>query len=505
MKHSKTTLMTVGAISLLAISLAQAKDYGDGLSNFSEAIALDNAQGRHDHWRAVGRMSIEQGEQKQNCTASLIDSRDDSADASGPAYILTSGHCVTRNALNFSYSVPVSGHIDFDYFVGGVANVQRIPLKQIVQATMRGKDLALIELDDSLQSLLDKGIEPLAFADEAPKAGTDLMIVGAPSGHEDAPGLRLSLCPFEGAHDLVESIYTARTAQKHRCKGVAPGSSGGPVLARESNRIMGVLSTSTGGGKEENRCQINAPCEIQDGQPAWSSESNYSSAAIGVQACFSEGRFDTSNAECVLKPALEVTLGTAYVPNPFGRIKHDEQGNIVLPTWSWQFSLDTPFYRYKTTRSASECESPHHYSDALEAKDALINESVGPDAGMHFLCIIGVDSTTQRPAIEVMNKPVVVAMELAAAGPTRMPELKIERSDDGGYTVEPHYSNPQLWVYSFKSGPPGEVQCDDKKGYKPEFGGVKTFSASQLPLQLCSKSYDMSKQASLPRTDLLMP
>jgi hypothetical protein len=105
----------------------------------------------------------------------------------------------------------------------------------------------------------------------------------------------------------------------------------------------------------------------------------------------------------------------------------------------------------------------------------------------------------------MMNKPVIVAMELAPPGPTRMPELKIQRLANGGYDVALYYSSPSLWVYTFKSGAPTEVQCDDPQGYTPEFGTVKSIGASQLPLKLCSKVYEMSRQPSLPRTDLLLP
>ncbi len=505
MKYGNITPIIFALISVITTGLTHADDYGEGRANYSASIALDNAQGRHSHWRAVGRLQVSHTEQKSRCTASLIDSRDRNMDASGPAYILTSGHCVTRDSLNFSSDLPLEGHIDFDYFLGNTERTQRYALKKAVKATMRGADLAIIELDSTLQSLLDKGIEPLKISSDAPIKNMGLMIVGVPSGHEDAPALRLSLCRYEGAEDLVEEVYVFRAFYKHRCAGLAPGSSGSPLLDRQSNRIIGVVSTSTDHAKKENRCQTNAPCEIRNGQPAWSPDTQYSSPTKDLRICFSEGFFNPRDTDCILQSTLQMTLGDAYWPKTYSRIKLDDQGNVVLPAWLWPFSLDKPLYRYKTTRTPSECESPHHYSSALDATEGLIDDPVGPAPGMHLLCIIGVDYPSQPPAREMMNKPVVVAMELAPPGPTRMPELKIERLASGGYDVTPYYSSPSLWVYTFKSGTPAEVQCDDPQGYTPEFGTLKSIGAAQLPLKLCSKVYDMSRQPSLPRTDLLLP
>lgn len=504
MQH-RTAAYVFAMITLLSAHMVQARDYGEGGANRSPAIALDNAQRRHEHWRAIGRLHVDQASQRSRCTGALIDSRDGATHAAGPAYILTSGHCATRHSLNFTRDTLVQGHIDFDYFLGNMHRTQRHELKQIVRATMRGADLALIELKTPLQELLDLGIEPLKLSPRPPTDGTDLMVVGAPSGHESAPGLRLSLCAYEGEEDLVEEVFVFRGFYKHRCAGIAPGSSGSPLLDRRSNRIVGVLSTSTGLAKEENRCQTNAPCEIKTGQPAWSADTQYSSPAMGLQSCFVRGQFNPDAQGCILRSTLEMTLGEDYSPNTYQRITLDRQGNPVFPTWSWPFSLDTPMYRYKATRSATECESPHYYSDAADAANTLIDDPVGPEAGMHFLCIIGVTSQAQRPAREMMKTPVVIAMELAPAGPTRMPELTIDRLNDGGYRVTPYFSTPSLWVYTFKSGAPDTVRCDEQEGYTPHFEGAKTFEASELPIKLCSKAHDLSKQASLPRTDLLEP
>ncbi len=505
MKNFTHALCSVALISLMAAGIAQANDYGQGQENYSAAIPLDNAQNRHAPWRAVGRLQPGKETPGIYCSASLIDSRDGGPIASGPAYILTSGHCVSRDGMNISSDIPLDGHIDFDYFLGNLQNTERYGLKGLVRATMRGADLAIIELDASLQSLLDKGIEPLSISPHPAGKGMNLLIVGVPSGHEDAPALRLSACPLEGNADVLEDVYVFRGFHRHRCQGVAPGSSGSPVLDRVSNQIVGVLSTSTRGVRGENRCQPNAPCEINNGQPVLSPDTSYASPAVGLKTCFSQGVFNPLDIECTLQSTLRMTLGASYSPNPYSRVTVDDQGRSVLPTWSWPFSLDTPFYRYKTVRTPTECESPHHYSNARGATQALIDDRVGPEAGLYFLCIIGVDSPAQRPAQEMMNKPVIVAMEIAPPGPTRMPELAIERIADGGYKVTPYYSNPTLWVYTFKSGPVEAVQCDDPEGYIPEFDEVVIIEATPSPMKLCSKAYDMASQASSPRTDLLLP
>lgn len=125
MKYRKYALLSIAFLSVIATGISQANDYGQGQENFSNAIPLDNGQDRHSHWRAVGRLQVSKAK-SGHCTASLIDSRNGSPDASGPAYILTSGHCFNENSLNISSDTPLDGHIDFDYFLGNMENTERM-------------------------------------------------------------------------------------------------------------------------------------------------------------------------------------------------------------------------------------------------------------------------------------------------------------------------------------------------------------------------------------------
>ncbi|MFJ3482635.1 trypsin-like serine peptidase [Pseudomonas sp. NPDC090202] len=491
-------------LSLVAATTTCATDYAQGLKNLSAPIALDNAQGQYNHWRSIGRLQMSEEQPEASCTAWLLDSRDSNDQASGPAYVATSGHCVIKDALNVAADVPMDGHIDFDYFLGNLQNTRRYTVKKASGASLRGVDIAIIELDAPLQDLLDIGIEPLKISTETPMTGMDLMIVGNPSGHADAPGLRLSTCALDSIKDFVEGIYVSRAAQKNLCLGIAPGSSGSPVLDRHSNRVIGIIGTTTRNTREESRCYFNTPCEINDGEAVWSAESNYSSPVTGLQSCFKQGRFDPSDTHCPLQPVRHMTVDDETVPISFSRITVDEHGNDVIPTWSFAFSLDTPFYRYKIVRSPSACIIPTGYSDAIASTDAHIDDPIGPTPGMHMLCIIGVESQEQRPAAEMMNKPFIVSVELVEAGPSRLPWLAIERVADG-YQVTPQHAEPWFFLYAFKAGAPDETDCDDQKGYAQEDGEPLKFATAQLPVKLCSIVVDLSMQRSAPRTDLLEP
>jgi hypothetical protein len=498
-------LCAIGA-TLLALSItchAQVQDYGQGQENLAPPLLLANSQGQNDHWKGIGRLQLNPQYPHAYCTASLIDSRGDATLASGPAYVLTAGHCISFNSLNVIKHPASDGHIDFNYFHDTVQGQKRYTLKQVNWSSLRGLDMAIIELDASLQTLIDAGIEPLKLSDAVPATGHELLIVGAPTTYPEN-ALRLSTCRHVSTENLVEHPAIFRSFYKNHCQGLKPGSSGSPLLDRSSNTILGVVSTSTEGSLEENRCFENAPCELKNGQPHWAPGSNYSSPTNFLPKCFINGQFEPDASGCDLLPSATMSPKGPQVIRYYRRAKQGADGQPVLPTWKTQFGLDTPFYRYKAVRDPLLCTNPDFYSQALPIESAFIDEPIGPETGMHLLCIIGVDTQEQRPTWPMMKYPLIMAVELAIPGPTRAPKIDIRKQADGGYSVALHFSSPTLSAYEYKVGTPSETCCEEAQGYARTFEDLQ-FSASQLPLRLCTKAIDMTGQRSVPQEDLMRP
>lgn len=471
-------------------------DLGEGMTPEAGSRVLLNADGLHDRWNGIGRLQLHEESPGAQCTATLIDTREGKREGDAPAYVLSSAHCVSFDSLNITVDEPSGGHVDFNYFHDTAGKHLRHAVKQISWSSLRGRDLAIIELDTSLQTLIDAGINPLRLADKTPDIGDDVLIVGAPTQYEEK-GLRLSACNLVSREALIEHPMVYRHFYKDDCPGLKPGSSGSPLLDRRSNQVLAILATSTAMAQEENRCFENAPCEVREGQPHWAPASNYSHPVDTLAQCFVDGWLVPEAEGCDLPSTVSITLKN-YGIRYFKRIKDDASGNPVLPTWKLAFDLNTSFYRHKTVRDPQQCASPHHYSQALIAKDALIDEPVGTEPGLYVLCILGVDSEKQPPSLPLINNPMMIAMEIAQPGPTRTPVLDIGKDDVGGYRVQWQYSHPGLSGYEYKLG----ADCDDTTGYQRILDTL-LIGPDKLPVALCSRAIDMSGQRSAPREDLL--
>ena len=500
----KTHCLTATSATLCVLLLSascHAMDYGEGHANLAPIALLDNNQGQHGHWKAIGRLQPYKQHKTSYCSAALIDTRGALSDTSGPAYVLTSGHCIAYSALNVKTNLPSNGHIDFNAFHDTTTHTQRYNLKKVNWSSMRGTDIAIVELDANLQTLIDNGITPLQLASAQPQTNDPLLVVGIPSGYEQE-ALRLSVCSHVSTEQLLEQPGLLRHAEKNHCKGLKPGSSGSPVLERHSNKLVAVLATSTVDSLEENRCFENTPCEIKNGQPLWAPDSNYSSPVVFLNQCFANGRFEPTTEGCDLLPTVTLSMKNPQAYRYYHRVHHDDLGQPVLAGWNLAFALDTPVYRYKTVRDAQLCENPDNYSPAIEIDGAYINDLIGPEPGIYLLCVIGIDSAAQQPTWPMMKHPLVFATEIAQPGPTRAPQLDIRRKDDGGYRVVLHYSNPVLSAYRYKTGTPETTDCNNAHGYEQAMDDLE-FPATALPLKLCTQARDMSGQWSAPRTDLL--
>lgn len=72
---------------------------------------LTNANGENAHWTGIGRLSVPPYTQ---CIATLIDSREQTSATNGPAYVLTSGHCLSTRNGQIVHDAPAQGTITFN-------------------------------------------------------------------------------------------------------------------------------------------------------------------------------------------------------------------------------------------------------------------------------------------------------------------------------------------------------------------------------------------------------
>jgi hypothetical protein len=470
---SKRSLTLSCALSLYTLAAAaQPTDFGNGLENLTPSRVLANQQGHHDHWKGIGRIQTDDG---LTCTATLIDTRTDSNDEASPAYLLTSGHCLYREHNGMIIAdQPVTGTVTFNYFADTLEHQQPYALQRVNWSSMQGVDLAIVELQASLATLIAAGIEPLQMAEEPPAAGTDILTVGAPLAFK-SPYLRMAACTHQPSGELIEQPWVWRHTAQNQCKDLKEGSSGSPVLTRDSNQVFAVINTTT---------------------PA---NGSFGSPISYLRQCFVAGRLSNDPEICPLFPTFSVE--PAVPVRRYTKITLDAEGNEIYPDWNMAFSIDKPFYRYKTVGQAIECENPREYSQAIEATNARINERIGPKVGIHMLCLVGVDSGDERPSAGLMRNALTLATELQAPGSPSPAQYQISQRA-GRYAISWAYDPRLISKQTFKFGPAPSTDCNDPTGYR---GAWRTLylSQNQLPVKICSYAYDHADQQSEVREDVL--
>ncbi|WP_248747668.1 serine protease [Pseudomonas sp. MWU12-2037] len=441
-------LLTTGLalyINLLTLSLyAAAFEIEDNF--IPPRLALKNKNGQSRHLSGVGRLA-------GNCTATLIDTRYRHEATAQPAYLVTAGHCVSRTQKRIITDKILTNKImdftiEFNYFSDVIEQIKTYTLKKINWSSVRGIDLAVIELEASLTELIDAGIQPLSIGSR-PKPGSAITIIGAPGGDF----LHQSLCTLAPAKDgYIDNDGESRillNSLNAQCRRIGRGASGGPIVERETGKIVGVLYGAIGDSEV------------------------YGSAIQSLQGCFTSGQFDPSITRCSLFPVYDIDAIAPQHRQNFLPAKPDQGLEAVMPSWDLKFSISTPFYRYKIERSlTSPCESPHGYSEAISADNAYINKAIGTTKGRHWLCIIGVDTSEQPPFHGIMKNNQSMWVDLLDHG-NEPPNVDIvtERenfSDPAVYNLfaSTYFSPPTYAQIYSKIGPTSQVDCDDPQGYE---------------------------------------
>ncbi|QVM91787.1 trypsin-like peptidase domain-containing protein [Pseudomonas entomophila] len=447
-------------------------DYGQGQPTRSDPVLLANSQGQNHHWSGIGRLELPGN---GHCIGSLIDTRRPDGQADGPAYVVTAGHCVSKQNGVIVHDQPLQASITFNYFADTLDDRRRFATRRTLWSSIQGSDLALLELQAPLQHLLDSGIEPLALAPPLP-SGSGVLLVGEVVAMN--VGLRRWACT---EHDLPVSRTppsVLRNLKGADCPRVAEGASGSPILDRASNRIVGVANHSN--GQQIESTPVNRLLD-----------------------CFSDGQADLSVDRCHLLPGFQLHQQRSDFKT-LHKLSLDAQAHTPLPRWNFGFTLDTPRYRYKTTRDARACENPEDYSGTLPAEGTvLIDAPIGPDPGWHYLCIVGVVSAEGLAWRGLMRNALSIAVELLPALPVPSPDLDIEHLENGDIRVAWRTAPPHLQRYRVKKGKPEQVDCADPAGYRLLRHEQFVFKQVELPMKLCSQAEDATKQRSAPRTDLL--
>jgi hypothetical protein len=361
-----------------------------GATDNGPSVLLSNADGSNAY------TSVVRVQARATCSGVFIATTDPESRRGdeASAWVATNGHCVAFPATNVVLrEQPGQGFVVFNYFIDTTSRQLQVPIRRMVYATMKGQDLALVELSARVGELRRAGFEPWRPVLTLPEPHEPVVVVGAPlQRNPQLAYLRLAACPLQGRSAFVyEFTWHWYDFERTSCSDVLPGSSGSPVISRRTGRIVALLNTTNAFAAPYSACQIDSPCEPAEKDAVQPTGISYATPMIRIDRCFDDGgQFDLERTGCPLDPGTNsehspATLGSI---NPFLSSQP-----IGLPRSRWNVRIAGPpaYYRHKVVKvPEGDCRDLRGYGTVRGATtEPVVDDALPTAEGHYMLCSIG--------------------------------------------------------------------------------------------------------------------
>lgn len=431
-----------------------------------------------------------------NCTGTLIDT----GVPSGPAWVLTNGHCVGdvgRPAQSTTLDLEWAGTAEFLVAEGNRDNSLTVDVTGLAYSTMRHTDTAIVRLKPTLGELTDLGIVAVPITAAEPEAGAPVVNVGVPVQDltEEDWVLRRGECTLGAQHTLIEHLWLWLGVWSNDCPGIIQGSSGSPLFSigadGKPTAIVGMINTTTGGSAAANggACAINRPCEVSADEVHMVENTSYAQSVAGIGQCFDPAGEFSLGDDCPL-PTSSVWAesgGGPYrggdLPNATGQVPSASLVGVeagTVRTALVPLGDGTACGQEKTYQSAKSVALP----EAGEPWD-LVGVNVPVDLpekeGHYALC--AVSGTDYAGAATVL-------FEVDRTPPIFAANAEVEDIGGGAVVVRPHLKPPEITTVRFAWGNPETLDCDDSAEFQDFFIVPLTLESGDLPAKYCVYGLD---------------
>jgi hypothetical protein len=462
-----------------------------GAREGGDSVLLANADGRNAY------MGIVRYQGRATCTGVFLDTIPDGRDpGDAPAYVLTNGHCSDFPGPNevLPDRPAVRHQVIFNYFADTTRAQVAVPVARIAYATMKGHDIAVLELSARYIDLVEEGFAPWRPALILPERDEPVVVVGAPLQNDPQTAfLRLAACRLAGRASLVlEFRWHWYDFDRNTCADIQPGSSGSPVISRVTGRVLGLANTTTWGGRRRfTECTLDHPCEPRAEGHESRPDTSYATPLVRVDRCFDgTGRFALRSAGCPLDPDDQLRVAPTFI----GAVNPGlETVPIGRPVRRWDVALtgSFEFFRYKVAAAdEQDCRDLRGYGPPLRREaHPVIDDPLPARDGWWFLCIVGGRQSWWGAEWQSVDFPTVVAARIDTIPPRVAAPLTIDEGDTA-WRVTFEGLDPEIALYTFKFGRPAETRCDDASDYRPALVPFTSLPKSGRPYVFCAVPYD---------------
>jgi hypothetical protein len=483
MSKPLSRLLTTLLIAALPQPYAHAQAHAASALPAEDAPLLLSTDPAAERFKPVGKLSA-----FLQCTATLIAGAHPPA-SSTPALILTAGHCAGRFGANdVQIDVPAPGTWAFTpaYFIDTRNQHQSFRVRRTVYATMKGVDLAVMELDATYGDLANLGVHPMRLYATQPTPTTAIQIahvpiVGIPVNEQF---MRLSNCYADTRRPIFEGFnpWLWNEAVPHICQGIRGGSSGSPVVLQNQVEVIGVLNTTV--APQYIGCGPDRPCELE-GKAGLVREgvSYYIPVDTIAQALSADGSLDLSKLDA--GDGAKLTRSGGWQTQS---TVADAGGGRKPAPWNLTIGEETQQIRYKTGLAQStDCADAAGYGDPLDAGGQPLKDlELPPAEGIYKICVIGkqVDQSEWQPP----DHATVMLHQIDDTPPTLGPRIVVSETNDL-WLVGAEAREWEVVTRTIKYGPPAQTDCNDPSGYVTPLLPFEALSKNQT-WRFCARGVD---------------
>jgi hypothetical protein len=420
---------------------------------------LANADGANAAFNGIGQLRGF----GTTCTAFLLDV----GEPADPAYAMSNGRCVgIVDSTTVVRDQPAEGaSVTFGQFADTPSDHAEVAVRTVRYATMRGTDVAILELAATRRDLA--GLTSYDLADP-PADGTPIRVVGIPVAGLDETQwtLRGATCTAGPPTRLVESVWLWDAAVSSDCAGILGGGSGSPVFAADdATTVVAIVTTTMIGAAPTRNCSLGAPCELAATGAVHQPDRTYAMPVGAWGACFGP-RWDPTARGCPTERE-PVTVTTSR--------------RAVQPGGSWAALIAGPTIAVGVKAGpggTTDCRDPAGY--ALSTTGATYDAPLPPDEGVYVLCAATLDADLVAATADAGS----AVMEVDGTRPDAPIQLSTVPLDDA-VQVEPISAPPEYASFLVKVGSPASTRCGLPGGYVPYRGVAVEIRSDQLPARFC--------------------
>jgi len=410
------------------------------------------------------------------CTGFLLDV----GPTAGPAYAMTNGHCVglSDSSTVLRDQAADGASMTFRRFADTAKAEFVVPISSVRYATMRGTDVAIVQLGATRAAL--RGLAAYGLG-STPRPGTDIRVVGIPVNGLPAAQqvLRAAGCTTAGTHRLLEGLWVWDTAQANDCPGIVGGSSGSPVFHAGAPRVVtGIINTSTIGAGYLPGCSLGQPCQLDAAGVVRKKSTSYAMPVAAWAKCFTAGGFVATARGCPTERTSVVVSSPVRAVQPGGTWQATAQGS------------EAPLTKVGPA-ATTDCRRGADYVAGTAALTAPL-----PAVDGYYLVCAAAPGTGGRPDTAGAGYAVVEVDGTPPTAPIKLSTL-VGPED---VRVEPIFSPPEFSGFLLKAGPPAATDCTDPDGYAVYRRIPLTIAISDLPATLCVIGEDEAQNQGVPHT-----